>query len=78
MTHLPISSILNALELMTRIEIQGCLDDSFSDDDISVASNCSIFSQEGSPAYQQIATADHSQNVTRIQKDTASEIYDDS
>ena len=35
MTHLPISPILNAAELMTHLEIQGCHDDSSSDPDIA-------------------------------------------
>ena len=36
MTHMRIAPILNAAELMTHLEIQGCLDDS-SSDDLSVA-----------------------------------------
>ena len=38
MTHLPISPILDAAELMTNLEIQGCLDDSSTHYDIAVRS----------------------------------------
>ena len=38
MTHLPISPIVNAAELMTNLEIQGCLDDSSTHYDIAVRS----------------------------------------
>ena len=38
MTHLPISPILNAAELMTHLEIQGCFDDSSTHYDIAVRS----------------------------------------
>ena len=42
-THLPISPIPNAAELMTHLEIQGCLDDSSSDCDIAVTSKRLLF-----------------------------------
>ena len=37
MTHLPLSPMLNAAGFMTHLEIQGCLNDSSSDCDITVA-----------------------------------------
>ena len=43
MTHLCISPMLNAVELMTHLEIQCCLDDSSSDGDIPVASKRLLF-----------------------------------
>ena len=43
MTHLPISPILNAVELMIHLEIHCCLDDSSSDYYIPVASKRLLF-----------------------------------
>ena len=43
MTHLYIPAILDAAELMTRLGIQGCLDDSSSDGDIAVTSKGFLF-----------------------------------
>ena len=54
MTHLYISPILNAVELMTHLEIQCCLDDSSSDGDIAVASKRLLF-HKGS----QVSSVDH-------------------
>ena len=43
MTNLLVSPILNAVELMTHLEIQCRLDDSSSDGDIAIASKRCLF-----------------------------------
>ena len=48
MTHLPMSTILNAVELMIHLKIQCCLDDSSADCDIAVSSKKLLF-HKGSP-----------------------------
>ena len=75
MTHLPISPIVNAAELMTPLEIQGCLDDSPSDYYIQVASKRLLFHKQNASFPQGVSEVDdqnpalnHSQNVTKVQE----------
>ena len=77
MTHLPISPMLNAAELMTHLEIQGCLDDPSSGYYIPVASKRLLFYKQNASFPQGVSAVDHQnpalnhfQNVIEVQEVT--------
>ena len=55
MTHMRIAPILNAAELMTHLEIQGCLDDSSSNGDIALASKRLLFHKKNASFTQGVS-----------------------